>query len=513
MNVTLSEALAVCLNGQADVDIPDDMLELLTTMVVDDGSAAVSELLLHHKELPLRLAQKLVDRRGVSAAELAAFASREDMPSEMLQEWVRKERRVTVLAQIAAKPDLPQEVFEVLATRNGTALRDALLSNESAPEEVRAAIAADLLTTASPHASLHQLHHALASSGPLQRAVFARLSPDELQRHVAPASGWDGLTMHQLHSLLDAVERHAAAIPAVHVDATWRNRRKVDNAYNMARTATNQLAEHPSADTGLLDRLEKFADANSACCSRTMDDAVAVARQRLALLGDYCEQLHAAPHSKLVELADSGVLCAATTAQQAVRNPLFDTDIAVRILEAANRLARRDYSTEHLLLNWASDLASALRVYRAMHDQPPYTLSLAKHVAAASTGELLEAVNSVADSPEWGWSLAETFATNAADGAVTDDVVGRFGWFPDHVAAAGTRCRSGALTVDYLYRRFGAHPPTWRMFGSIADPSTPLADAAALAIHAEPPPTPLQQTTPEPEPPAREALCEQVSLF
>ena len=512
MKGTLSDALAVCLTGPADVGIPDDMLELLTDLVVVDGSVAVSELLLHRKKLPLRLAQKLVDRRGVSAAELAAFASREDMPSEMLLQWVSKERRTTVLAQIAAKPDLPQEVFETLATRNGVTLRDALLSNETAPVDLRAGIVADLLSSAAPHASLLELHRAVTRSGPLQRAVFARLNPDVRQRHIAAVSGWDGLTAVQLHSLLDAVERHAVAIQPLPVDPTWQNRRKFDNAYHKARTATKGLVEHPSADTGLLDRLEMFAKANSSCWSSTIDDAVAVARQRLALLGDYCEQLHSAPYSKLVELADSGVLCAASTAQQAMRNPLFNADVAERILKAAKRLARRTSATEHLLYGWAPDLMSALRVNRAVHDQPPYARFLSKHVAAASTDELLQALSTAADCPEWGWRLAETIA-EVAGTAVTDEVVGRFGWFPDHAAAQRSRSRSAVLVVDYLYRRFGAHTPTWRVFASIAGPSTPIADAAELAIHAEPPPAPPPQTTPEPEASAPEARCEQVALF
>ena len=506
---TMSEALAGCLVGQADV--PDDMFELVAGLAVDDGCSAVSEWLLQHERLPLETAEKLVARRGVSAVELSAFASREDMPPETLLEWVRKERRVTVLAQIAAKPDLPREVFETLATRKGTKLRNALLLNESAPVEVQAGIAADLLGADVSRASDDALREALRRSGTLQRAVFARLSPDVLQRLVSVASQWDGLTMRQLHSLLDAVERYAAAIPPTTDSATRWERNKANTARSRAQAATSRLAEHPTADEALLYRLETLAADNAVCCPADLNEAVAVARQRLALLGGCSEQLHSVPHSKLVELADSGVLCTTATAQQAVRSPLFDADVAVRILKAANR---RYYTTERLLLDWAPDLVSALRVYRAVYDQPPYTLSLAKHVAAASTGELLEAVNGVADCPEWGWSLIETIATTAADGAVTDEVVGQLGWFPDFVAGAfqrGAHSRSAVLTAEYLYRRFGAHRPTWQVFASIADPTTSLADAADLAIHAEPPPAPPPQTTPAP--PAPEAQCEQVSLF
>ena len=51
MTVTMSEALAGCLDGQPDV--PEDMFELLTAMVVDDDCSAASEWMLRHNKLPL----------------------------------------------------------------------------------------------------------------------------------------------------------------------------------------------------------------------------------------------------------------------------------------------------------------------------------------------------------------------------------------------------------------------------------------------------------------------------
>ena len=516
MKVALSEALACCFAQQPDV--PEDMFELLTAMVIDDDCAAASEWMLKQKELPFVLAEKLVARHGVSAAELTAFAAREDIPTATLQAWVRKERRVTVLAQIAAKPDLPQEVFETLATRNGVALQTALLFNESAPVAVRAGIAAELVVAG--RISYLDLRSTLNGSELLQRALFDRLSPDMLLQHTGFVAEWDGLVVSQLHSLLDAVERNVAAVPPItsitpgdmhqHRRHPRRNRRKsvtsitpgdmhqhrrhVNNACRTeARDVARRLVEHPSADTDLLDRLVKFAADYPACWSRTIDEAVATARRSLTSFGECRGPLRAVPYSKLVELADSGDLGTVPTLQRAIRNPLFDTAIAERILKAEKRLGRRDYAVEHLLHDWAPDLASALRVWHALNDQPPYAHGLSKHVAAASTDELLQALSTAADCPEWGWLLAETIA-EVAGTAVTDEVVGRFGWFPDHVTAAGTDSRVGALTVDYLHRRFGAHYPTWKVFAAVAGPSTPIADAAALAVHAEPPPP---QTTPK----------------
>ena len=222
---------------------------------------------------------------------------------------------------------------------------------------------------------------------------------------------------------------------------------------------------------------------------------MAAARLRLAVLGDDCGPLRSVPYSKLVELADSGALCASPSAQWAVQNPLFDTDVAVLILKAGNRFDRRDFTVEHMLRDWAPDLASALRVQRAMNELSVFMPGLPRHVSAASTDELVAALGSVADDPAWGLRLAETIA---ADGVVDDEVVGRFGWFPDHVATEpkADRCRVGALTVDFLYRRFGAHYPTWQVFAAVADSSTSLAEAAALAVHAEPPPNlPEQQVS------------------
>ena len=486
MTVTMSEALAGCLDGQ--VDVPEDMFELLTAMVIDDDCSAASEWLLQHVKLPLETAEKLAGRHGVSAAELTAFAAREDIPTATLQAWVRKERRVTVLAQIAAKPDLPREVYEMLAARKGAKLQTALLFNESAPVAVRAVIAADLFVAGrTSGVERRVLRKLIAGSELLQLAVFDRLGPDALLKYASAVAEWEDLTVAQLHSLLDAVVQHAVATMLIPVDES----RKTNKACQQARTAVRCLADHPSVDETLLDRLEKFAADYPTCWPRTLDEALAATRQTLALLGDYCGSLRSAPYSKLVELADSGVLGSVLATIRATRNPLFDTDIAVKILEAGNRFARLDFPVEHMLRDWAPDLASAVRVQRAMIGTfvCMRTPGLPGHVRAASTDELMAALDSASDDPAWALRLAEAIA---ADGVDNDEVVGRFGWFPDHAATAPKPDRVGALTVDFLYRRFGAHYPTWQVFGSIADPSTSLAEAADLAVHAEPPPNPAE---------------------
>ena len=517
MATDISEELMGCLAWQPDVS--DDLFELVTAMAVDDGNRAASEWLLQcSNRLPLELAEKLVARRGVSAAELALFAARDDVPVGTLLGWVRRERRVTVLAEIAAKPDLPQEVFVELAARDGTALKKALLHNDTAPLGVRAAIAAALLGTCPSREAQRALGDALTESSQLQRAVFDRLGSVTLQKHAESVSEWWGLTGSQLHVLQDAVEQHAAAIQPRRGSGSdsWIHNRTVDKARNKARVAARRLAEHPSADEALLERLETFAMANPECSPRTLDDAVSAARRRLALLGDDSDRLCSVSHSKLVELAGSGALCAVAAAESAMRNPLFDTEVAVSILESAKRSARLHYDTEQLLRDWAQGLVPALRVLRAANQAPPYILGLSKHVAAASTAELVEALNVVADSPDWGFCLAEEIVEHSAadvDSVLPDEVVGRFGWFSQRMLLVGNRNRLGALTVDFLHRRFGDHIPTWRVFGSIADESTPIVEAAALAVSTEPPPEPPPQANLEPEPPSHDAPCVQVPLF
>ena len=181
----------------------------------------------------------------MSAAELTAFAAREDLPDETLQAFVSKERRVTVLAQIAAKPNLPQEVFETLATRNGVALQTALLFNESAPAAVRAVIAADQFVAGrTSYVERRVLHRLIAGSELLQLAVFDRLGPDALLKYASAVAAWEGLTVSQLHSLLDASIRHTATIPTLAAGATRQARNDVNNALIRARNATRTLAEH-----------------------------------------------------------------------------------------------------------------------------------------------------------------------------------------------------------------------------------------------------------------------------
>ena len=492
MAADISEALAVCLLGQADV--PDAMFGLLTGLAVEDGNAAASERLLRTKRLPLGLAEDLVARRGVTAAEVAAFAAREDMPAETLQAWVRKERRVTVLAVIAAKPGLPLGVYEALAAREGVALRNALLANESAPVTVRAGIAADLFVSRLSSRDRWSLESVLAGSEPLQRTVFDRLKLSSLNDCLT-VSGWPGLDTWQLHSLLGRVEalvvdRLAALEKDLPSDQRNRLAGRARFDWREAGRSTVVLAEHPSADAALLDRLETFVDSYDLPLMHPgLAEAVASARLRLAALGDDSASVASAPYEQLVELAGSGVLCTKRLVGLAVSNPLFDTDVAVKVLEAVPRHKRTLTRTvSELLAERAPDLVSAVRVHRAAAAHPSVR-TLDSHIREASTGTLLEALDSVADSSEWTRTLTFRFAAVAAGDAVTDDVVGRFGWFPDHMAGttvAGRRL--GVLTADYLHRRFGDHVPAWRVFANIADPSTPLAEAAALAVHAEPPP-------------------------
>ena len=147
-------------------------------------------------------------------------------------------------------------------------------------------------------------------------------------------------------------------------------------------------------------------------------------------------------------------------------------------------------NSETLRSFWSTgrrDLLSALRIQRVITVPAPFGM-LDPHIRVASTDELLAAFDCVADDPVWGRILAIRFAQAADPDMRTDELVGRFGWFPADVGRV--ECRPlGVLTTEFLRRRFGDHEPTWQMFASIADPSTPLAEAADLAVHAEPPPS------------------------
>ena len=493
MAVDFSEALVAAATRQPEVP-DDDMFALLTGLALTDGSAEASNRLLRDTCLPLELAEKLVARHGVTTAELVAFASREDMPPETLLEWVRKERRVPVLAALAAKPDLPQVMYETLATRKGVALRDTLLFNESAPVHVRADIAAGLLNTDVSDSDKYAAKDALAGSEPLQRAVFDRLNLSKLDdcRNV---SGWQGLVSPQLQSLLGVVEllveTHWTTYRGAPGILTLQGNRECRKA---AKVAWN-LANHPAADEALLKRIETLVDSYDLPLLRhpRLAEDVASARQRLVAFGGDCTTVVSAPYNKLVELADSGVLGSLPLTELAATNPLFDADIAVKILAvevAAQSSQLRDIADA--LTGWAPDLMSALRVQRAV--TVAYR-ALDPHICEASTEELIAAFDSVADSPEWSRLLAIRFAAAADPNAVTDELVGRFGWFPGAVYSADYR-PLGVLVTEFLRRRFGDHVPTWMMFAAVADSSTPLAEAADLAVHTEPPPNPLQQTTP-----------------
>ena len=484
MAIDVSEALAAGLIWQPDVS--DATYEFLTDLALTEDGAAASARLLRDKRLPLEQAKKLVARHGVSAAELAAFAAREDMPTATLQAWVRKERRVTVLAQIATKPDLPQVVFEMLATRKGVALRKALMFNESAPVDVRAVIAADLLNTDVSDSDKYAAKVALNGSELLQRAVFDRLILNKLDV-CGVVSGWQGLSTIQLHAVQDVAETAVADTWTLHTNPTpGRGIGRANMEFRIAANTLWALANHPAADEELLNRIETLVDSYDMplLSLPRLKLTVASARQRLAAFGGDYASVVSAPHSKLVELADSGVLGSLRLAGLVVTNPLFDTDVAVRMLSSTDRSIPLREITD-VLTDWAPDLMSALRIQRAV--VPASYSMMDPHIRGASTDELLAALASVADSPVWNRILAVRFAVAGDSDAVTDELVGRFGWFPDDIWR--TECRPlGVLVTEFLRRRFGDHVPTWKMFASIADLSTPLVEAAALAVHAEPPP-------------------------
>ena len=484
----LSQILVGCLDGQPDVC--DGMFELVAALTVEDGSEAASTRLLQHDCLPLGLAERLVARRGVSAAELAAFAAREDMPPATLLEWVRQERRVTVLAQIAAKPGLPQEIYDALSTREGFALRQALLHNDTAPLNVRAVAAAALLGSSLPYRDRLALRDALDGSEPLQRAVFDRLTRRSLGDCLT-VSRWPGLAGPQLHTLLDVVERHVAARWESYRKRSETSRASNNRAFRTAAACTVRLAEHPAADAALLDRVDAFVDS---CGHRLLRDpgladSVDSARRRLAAFDGV--SVASVSHKQLVEFADAGVLDTPRVAGLAANNPLFDDAVAARILAASETSAGGygpDRSVAEVLVKAAPGLPSALRRYRAVAAPLPFRL-LEQHICAASADALAEALSMVDDDPEWVLRLARAFAEHADPDTVTDDVVGRFGWFGGLLTGRDEASRLLCVwTVDFLFRRFGDHVPAWRVFANIADPSTPLAEAAALAVRTEPPP-------------------------
>ena len=246
----------------------------------------------------------------------------------------------------------------------------------------------------------------------------------------------------------------------------------------------------------LLDRIDKHAADNPDCRTPAWDSVVESYRQRIERFGDGYVLLVTASYSELVEFAVSGELCRVAPAKQALTNPLFDADIAALIAESTNcRPSGFTSGVVQLLVGWAPDLLSVVRIYRATNadisrlsakaNAPPRVYRprptpLATHVDAAATDELIEALDSVRDSPEWSACLAR----ESCRADLSEEVIGRFGWFGDDYADWPLL---GMLTTDFLTRRFGDHVPTWQAFTSIAGPTTAIVDAAEIAAHVVPP--------------------------
>ena len=243
----------------------------------------------------------------MTAAELVAFAAREDLPSETLLDWVRKERRATVLAQIAAKQDLPVAVFEALAVHTGASVRHALLSNETAPVHIRADIIAAMHDMVTPDRTRWLCSDTLTGSGSLQREVFDRLKLNGLGDCLR-VSGWAGLATRQLHSLLGVVEQlFAARLAALEVGNPVATR--PGQAIGTA-DAVYRLARHPAADEALLERIETFVDSSDRILLKhqKLPAAIAETRNRLSAFGGVPAGVVSASYAQLVDLAEFGAL-------------------------------------------------------------------------------------------------------------------------------------------------------------------------------------------------------------
>ncbi len=102
------------------------------------------------------------------ATVLVAWMQREGRTAEALMERISTEKRVTVLATVAAVSDLPEKAYEELAKRSGFKALIALLDNSAVPEAARKLAtqrALELLVTG----EIRQLHYNVESS--LRRAV------------------------------------------------------------------------------------------------------------------------------------------------------------------------------------------------------------------------------------------------------------------------------------------------------------------------------------------------------
>lgn len=100
-----------------------------------------------HKDIPLMLSlaglptldpeiEAALADRG-EAEVLLAWALRPGRTTEQLLARFRKEKRATLLAQLAERPDLPAVLYEELGNHGSVMVAEALVVNDAAPLEVR----------------------------------------------------------------------------------------------------------------------------------------------------------------------------------------------------------------------------------------------------------------------------------------------------------------------------------------------------------------------------------------
>ena len=472
------------------------MFAAATEHAVSSTARFLSRLLLENPALPFDCAQRLVDRRGVSAVELVRFFQRGDVPTAVAEKHAWTETRVSVLTVLASLPGLSPAVFARFAGFDSSRLRFSLLANPETPLSLRADAAAALHAGTMTVHDQHRFWRLLFDDVQAQPLVFDRLRGLRAD-NVSRFASWPGLSTFQLHDLLTVAE---GAFAAAGTD--------LDNPADPAVDLTAPPAplrdfwwlfdavDHPALDGPALSRVVRMYDASRGWLPPGQwADLLKLAESRVAA-DIAATDLVSCDVASLRRLIGAGLCHNPAMWRAAVANPCFGLGVAADLAGSVDLAGWHHPDVPAALTAVCSRAAATLPELFAVLSRTRSDVCDRRLFSAATETEAAFVLLSVQNSPRLVQQAVRGLCTHASPDVLSDRVVSLFLWEPRLHGGAmfsgwepGCTPRARRVVYAYLARRFEQDPQAWAVFFDLVagtaddtDELLPVGATADLAL-------------------------------
>jgi hypothetical protein len=310
---------------------------LFNALLDDDTPVLLQQRILNHAtstkdvELMVRLAQinsldpeidKALGRRR-EADVLLAWATRKGRTSEELVERFSKETRATLLAELAARADLTEELYLELSRGDSASVAVALTANTAAPLEARKRAAARAIAT------IRDSYSTTSRVLEMFRGLPTEVADHAVDHATSPVQ-LGALSQLVSEDRMPALAGRVAEMLLTH-ESNWHTRSALNgiwgrlspNARVEFQKDLQKVIESPQVDRSTLQFVTEFAN-------RPLLDPVAVAVAKLKSETDPSEI-----RSQYAIAANAGYGSRREAFTNAVRNPLTPLDVLKNDLQWA----------------------------------------------------------------------------------------------------------------------------------------------------------------------------------